>query len=172
MLGRQIRLVTGYLVAIVLANLTVSWWGPRWSIVNAALLIGLDLTARDGLHELWQRHLKVRMAALIGVGSLLSWALNADAGRIALASFVAFAAAGIVDTIVYQAHRGVRTERVLYSNTAAAIVDSILFPLIAFGLPFLWDVSIGQAAAKIGGGMLWAMILFRGEWRSPARIVR
>lgn len=40
-----------YLVAIVLANLTVAAFGPRMVIVNAFLFIGLDLTARDRLHD-------------------------------------------------------------------------------------------------------------------------
>lgn len=43
-----------YLVAIVLANLSVAQFGPSVTILNAFLFIGLDLTARDKLHEVWR----------------------------------------------------------------------------------------------------------------------
>ena len=159
------RLIALYLSAIVAANLTVTAWGPEWSIVNAFLFIGLDLTARDGLHESWQgRGLWPRMGALIAAGSLLSWAVNADAGRIALASFVAFAAAATADTLVFQAMKGKpRFDRITGSNVVASAVDSVLFPLIAFGLPLMWTISFGQFAAKVGGGVVWAWILFRDK---------
>ena len=155
-------LVALYLAAIVAANLTVVWWGPRWSIVNAFLFIGLDLTARDGLHDAWRgRHLAAKMGALVAAGSLLSWALNADAGRIALASFVAFAAAATTDALVYHRYRNRPPyDRINRSNLAAAAVDSLLFPLIAFGWPLLWDISIGQFGAKVGGGLVWAYLLY------------
>ncbi len=161
----MMKLIGMYLAAIVAANLTVTAWGPEWSIVNAFLFIGLDLTARDGLHESWEgRGLWPRMGALIATGSLLSWLVNADAGRIALASFVAFAAAGIVDTLVFQALRDKpRFDRITGSNTMASAVDSTLFPAIAFGFPLMWAVMVGQFAAKVGGGTLWAMALFRDE---------
>jgi len=160
-------LVGLWLAAIVAANLTVEAWGPRWSIVNAFLFIGLDLTARDGLHEAWHgRKLGAKMASLIAAGSLLSWALNADAGRIALASFVAFAAAASVDTLIFQrVFHWRRMDRVNLSNVGAAAVDSVLFPLIAFGTPFLWDVAVGQFGAKVGGGLIWAWVIFRDDPR-------
>ena len=79
-----------YLVAIVLANLLVAEFGTKAVLVVAFLFIGLDLTSRDYLHEIWQSKLWLKMLLLIGVGSLLSWLLNKDAGQIALASFLAF----------------------------------------------------------------------------------
>jgi hypothetical protein len=79
-------------MAIIAANLLVVWLGPAISIINAFIFIGLDLTARDHLHEQWRhRHLWPKMLLLIATGSLLSWFLNRNAGSIALASFVAFA---------------------------------------------------------------------------------
>lgn len=87
-----------YLLAIVLANISVARFGPSVAIVNAFLFIGLDLTARDKLHETWRGNgLLWKMAMLIAAGSVLSWVLNRNAGPIALASFVAFAAAASVD---------------------------------------------------------------------------
>src|SRR3990167_7579037 len=95
-------LVSVYLIAIIAANLLVAQFGPAVTVLNAFLFIGLDLTTRDSLHERWQgRQLWPRMALLIAAGSVLSWLLNRNAGPIALASFVAFTCAGVVDTVVY-----------------------------------------------------------------------
>ena len=80
-----------YLVAIVGANLSSTYFGPSASIVNAFLLIGLDLTTRDKLHESWQnRGLLPKMTCLIVVGAAISWLLNRNSGPIALASTLAF----------------------------------------------------------------------------------
>ncbi len=150
-----------YLVAIVLANLTVAAFGPRMVIVNAFLFIGLDLTARDRLHDTWKgNRLLPRMTALIAAGSILSWLLNRDAAQIALASFVAFAAAAVVDTIIYQLlGKYPRWLRINGSNTPSALVDSIIFPTLAFGA-FLWPIVLGQFLAKTLGGFFWSL-LFR-----------
>jgi len=43
--------VFGYLGAITLANLSLLWFGPSAAIVNAFLLIGLDLTLRDRIES-------------------------------------------------------------------------------------------------------------------------
>jgi hypothetical protein len=147
-----------YLAAIVLANLAVARFGPGSTIVVAFLFIGLDLTARDRLHDAWRGdRLFVKMALLIAAGSILSYALNRDAGQIALASFVAFAAAAIVDTVVYQLLGGYpRWLRVNGSNIPSAAVDSIIFPTLAFG-SFLLPIVLGQFLAKTLGGFVWSL---------------
>lgn len=163
---KQATLIGLYLAAIVAANLIVTTYGPKWSIVTAFVLIGLDLTARDGLHDAWGtrhgRQLLPRMAALIVAGSGLSYLLNQDAGRVAVASCAAFAAAGLVDAVVYGllSHKP-RFDRITGSNIVAAAVDSIVFPAIAFGLPLMYDITVGQFAAKVGGGVIWAYLLVR-----------
>lgn len=148
-----------YLTAIVLANLTVAAFGPSMTIVNAFLFIGLDLTARDNLHDAWRgNHLLPKMAGLIAAGSLLSWFLNRDAGQIALASFVAFAAAAIVDAIVYHLlGKYPRWMRINGSNVPSALVDSLVFPTLAFG-SFLPAIVLGQFLAKTLGGFAWSMV--------------
>lgn len=149
-----------YLGAIVLANLVTARFGPTASIINAFLFIGLDLTSRDKLHEAWHNNgLIWKMGLLIAFGSLLSWLLNRGAGRIALASFIAFACAAVVDTIVYQILRKQKyMVKVNGSNIFSAAVDSIIFPTIAFG-GFLPWITLGQFAAKVFGGAIWAFIL-------------
>ena len=153
-----------YLVAIVAANLLVAQFGPGIAVVNAFLFIGLDLTARDHLHEVWRgRGLVWKMALLIGAGSALSWLLNRDAGQIALASFVAFACAGVADAVVYHLLGDrARMLKINGSNVVSAGVDSVIFPALAFGFPLLWGVMLGQFAAKVGGGFVWSLIL---SWR-------
>ena len=151
-----------YLLAIVLANLTVAMFGPGMTIVNAFLFIGLDLTARDRLHDTWRgNRLVPKMMALIAAGSLLSWLLNHNAGQIALASFVAFAVAASVDALVYHLLGSYpRWMRINGSNIPSALVDSLLFPTLAFGA-FLWPVVMGQFLAKTVGGFVWSLVLMR-----------
>ena len=151
-----------YLIAIVAANLITAAFGPAASVFNAFVLIALDLTARDRLHEAWHgQRLALKMAALIASGSILSWLLNSGAGQIALASFVAFGAAAIADTLVYQVlYRRAWRVKVNGSNVISAAVDSLVFPTLAFG-GVLWAVTLGQFAAKTLGGFVWSLILKR-----------
>jgi len=148
-----------YLGAIVAANLFVAQFGPASSIISALLFIGLDLTSRDKLHMAWHGNgLIWKMALLIATGSLLSYALNRNAGAIALASFLAFAAAAIVDTIVFHAlrHRP-QWQRINGSNVPSALVDSFVFPTVAFGA-FLPMIILGQFLAKVFGGAIWSIV--------------
>ena len=149
-----------YLVAIVSANLIIVMLGPSASIVTAFVFIGLDLTVRDYLHEAWQgKGLVWKMGLLIAAGSVLSWVINRDAGPVALASFVAFASAGIADTAVYQLLRGKsRFLKVNGSNVVSSGVDSVVFPTLAFG-GFLPLIVLGQFAAKVFGGAIWFGII-------------
>lgn len=154
-------LIAVYLIAIVAANLVTVAFGPSASILNAFLFIGLDLTTRDRLHDLWHGRVVGRMALLIAVGSLASWLLNANAGPIAVASFAAFAIAATVDAIAYHLLRShARLWRVNGSNVLSAAVDSLVFPTLAFGgmMPL---VTLGQFAAKVAGGFMWSLVLNR-----------
>lgn len=150
-----------YLAAIVAANVSVTLFGPGVTVLNAFLFIGFNLTARDRLHDAWHgRNLRRKMALLILAGAVLSALFGA--GRIAAASFVAFAVSEAVDTIVYQ-RLGERHKLVQVngSNVFSAAVDSVVFPALAFGWPLLWLIMIGQFAAKVGGGAVWSLLLNR-----------
>jgi len=151
-----------YIAAIVVANLTVAAFGPWVSPINAFALIGLDLALRDRLHERWQgSQLWPRMLGLIALAGLVSWWLNPAAGRIAIASVIAFCAAGLVDTLVYQRLAGRSfLQRSNGSNVAAALVDSLVFPTIAFGALLPAIVAL-QFAAKTLGGAVWSYLLWR-----------
>ncbi|MBZ0301026.1 MAG: VUT family protein [Anaerolineae bacterium] len=169
--SRSALMIVLYLVAIVAANLLVAAFGPNVAVVNAFLFIGLDITARDSLHEAWQHEgLWWKMLLLIATGSILSAALNWNAAQIALASFLAFAGAGIADTLVYHALRDrARMLKINGSNVISAAVDSALFPALAFGFPLLIGVMIGQFIAKVVGGFVWSVILHSLEIRGETR---
>jgi hypothetical protein len=172
---RAHTLVAVYLLAIVIANLLVARFGASAVIFNALVLVSLDITSRDALHEAWRgQHLRRNMALLIASGSILSAVLDLAALPVAIASFCAFALSGIVDTVVY-ARLEARPwwQRVNGSNIVSALIDSVVFlSLLAAlgGLP--WSVVpalvIGQWAAKTLGGAAWSVVL--GRWR--ARSVR
>jgi len=149
-----------YVAALVIANLLVAWLGPWFSPINAFVLIGLDLSLRDKLHEQWQNdRLILKMGGLIIVASVVSYLLNPTAGTIALASFVAFALSMIADSIAYHflRHKSwvIRSNG---SNIAGAAVDSIAFPTIAFGGLMLEIVAL-QFIAKLFGGGVWSFLL-------------
>lgn len=160
---RTILYLLLYLGAIIPANLLIARFGPALTIPTAFCFIGLDLTSRDHLHEAWRhRRLFLKMAALLSAGSLLSWLLNRSAGPIALASLIAFAAAGAVDSLTYHLLRDhSRLVKVNGSNLLSAAVDSVIFPTLAFG-QLLPAVVLGQFGAKVLGGWVWMYVL---EWR-------
>jgi hypothetical protein len=159
-----------YLAAIVLANFIVLWFGPAATIVNAFLLIGLDLTLRDKLHERWHgKNLWTKMLLLILAGSVITFLLNQDTYRIALASVVAFSGAAIIDTFVYSLlFKKKFMVKANGSNIFAALTDSALFPTIAFA-SFMPGIILGQFFAKILGGFIWSYIIVKlREVNKPA----
>jgi len=149
-----------FISALVAANLLVAIFGPWFSILNSFLLIGLDLSIRDKLHDSWKnKHLPIKMGGLILVASVVSYLLNPATGMIAIASFVAFALSMIADSLAYHylANRSwfVRSNG---SNLVGAGVDSIAFPTIAFG-GLMPEIVALQFFSKVGGGFLWALLL-------------
>lgn len=148
-----------YLGAIVAANLAVAQWGIAATIPMSFFFIGLDLTARDNLHEAWKgKGLVWKMGLLIASGSIISYLFNKDAGPIALASFVAFASAGIIDGVVFHLlDKKGRFLKVNGSNIMSAGVDTFLFQIIAFGV-FAPLIFLGEWIIKTLGGAMWFWI--------------
>ena len=151
-----------YLLAAVLANMSSAYFGPIASIFNAFVFIGLDLTARDKLHEAWHgRYLWVKMFLLIAAGSGISYLINRNAGMIAIASLAAFGVAGLVDAVAYQfLYNQKWMVKVNGSNIFSAAADSLVFPTIAFG-GFMPLIVLAQFAAKVSGGFIWSWIISR-----------
>tara|TARA_R110002060_G_scaffold56197_1_gene66589 strand:- start:207 stop:947 length:741 start_codon:yes stop_codon:yes gene_type:complete len=104
------------------------------------------------------------MGALILAGSGISWMLGGAVQQIALASGVAFLVSETVDALLYHYLRDRSWyHRVNGSNSASALVDSILFPWIAFGgvMPL---ITLGQWTAKVFGGAIWSWVLRPKRW--------
>ena len=145
-----------YIGAICMANYLVFLFGPWWSLVNSFALIGLDFVLRDRLHErlgLWW------VSALALAAGAISYLLNPAGGMIALASCVSFMLAALGDGVVYQAMlRKPWPVKSNASNAVAAGIDSLIFPLIAFG-GLMPHIVIGQFVAKLGGGFVWSLML-------------
>lgn len=162
-------LILLYWIAILIANLTVAQFGASAAVINAFVLIGLDLTVRDSLHERWHgKYLWRNMFLLIGIGSIVSAALNRNAVSIAIASFFAFSATGLSDTITYEL-MGDRSILIKMngSNLISAAVDSAVFILLAFvilspdpmPLPIALNLILLQYVAKIAGGFIWSLVI-------------
>jgi len=152
---------------MVCANLLVSYFGPWFSIINAFLLIGLDLSLRDKIHEVWEGKW-LPMGCLIATASVISYLLNPASGIIAFASFVAFAVSMLVDTIVYQ--RLINKSWIVKSNgsnVASSAVDSVLFPTIAFN-SLLPEIVLMQFLAKVFGGAIWVYLITTFERKDHA----
>ena len=151
-----------YIAAVAAANLSVAHFGPASTPINAFLLIGLDLAIRDRLHLDWHgRSLWARMFGLITGAGVVSYILNPASGVISLASLVAFSAAAITSAAVFQAARRYPVlTRANGANVAGAAVDSLIFPLIAFGTVFPTIAAL-QFIAKVAGGAVWSWAVFR-----------
>jgi len=94
---------------------------------------------------------------IIGTG-LLSYLVNPAAGMIALASGVAFTLAALADWATFNTVQGQWMKRNLAGNSVGALIDSIVFPTIAFGslMPL---IVLAQFAAKVLGGSMWGYLL-------------
>lgn len=157
---KTIHIIGLYVAAMVAANFSVMYFGPSVTAINAFLLIGLDLTVRDVLHT---RIKWFQMAALIIGTSVITFAININAQNIAIASSVAFLAASAIDWAVFNLAGRYKLSwlaRSTASNVAGSAVDSILFPLLAFGA-FMPLIVAGQFVAKVFGGLVWAFIFKR-----------
>lgn len=152
----NVAFIAVYIAAMVTANTLVWWLGPWFSPINSFLLIGLDLTLRDVMHERFSRW---QLAGVILAGGAITWLVNPAAKHIAIASAVAFLAAALADWIAYTALRSkpwlVRSNG---SNVVGAAVDSVIFPTLAFGT-FLPAIIGLQFAAKVCGGAIWSFVM-------------
>lgn len=154
------------LAAVVAANLISAQYGPEASIYNAFFLVGIALTFKDHLYDLWGKHRVRNTALLIATGAVLSyacahWLVDAPpevVQKIALGSLCAYLAAEAMDTVVYHLMRHRPwLERSNTSNLVGAALDSSVFVLIAFG--WSWPIVFAQFCAKVAGGYVWSLLL-------------
>lgn len=145
-----------YVLAICAANYLVFLFGAWWSIINSFALIGLDFILRDVLHE---RVGFINVTGLAVLSGAVSYIINPSGGMIAIASSVSFVLASLGDGSVYQLLiRKPWAVKTNASNITASAIDSISFPLIAFG-SLMPGIIAGQFIAKVCGGFVWSLIL-------------
>ena len=152
-------IVIVYIASICAANLLIAQFGVWVSPINAFVLIGLDLSLRDRLHDKWiGSNLTLKMGAMIFSAGFISWLINPSAGIIAVASAIAFSVSALCDTAIYQA---LIKKNYLFrsnaSNAAGAATDSVIFPTIAFGV-FIPEVIAVQFLTKVCGAGIWTLI--------------
>lgn len=151
--------VVSYLGAVIAANGLVTVFGQIALPLTAFVLIAFDLLARDVLHEKWRgRSLWPNMFLLVSAGSFLSYASAIASPRVSLASAVSFMVMGLTDVFIYWLlDNHPKVIKMNGSNLISAIVDSLLFPTLAFGMIIPW-MSLAQAISKFTGGFLWTAL--------------
>lgn len=148
-------LVSIYAAAIIAANLLVAQFGPSITPINAFFLIGLDLALRNYLSLKINRY---QMAAMIFGTGALSYLINPATGMIAIASGVAFTLAALADWATFNTVQGQWMKRNFAGNSVGALVDSVVFPTIAFG-GLMPAIVIAQFIAKVAGGTAWGYLI-------------
>lgn len=139
--------VTGFIGTVVAANWAIRAFGPvpvGFGLLAPAgvYFAGLAFTLRDLLHEASGR---IAVLIAIAIGAIVSAGMGA--GRIAVASGIAFTVSELADFGVYTPLR----ERnwplaVAASNVVGLAIDSTLFLYVAFGsLEFLPGQIVGKA---------------------------
>lgn len=148
-------LITLYASAIIAANLLVVQFGASITPINAFFLIGLDLALRNYIAlslKTWQMVLMI-----VGTGAV-SYLVNPTTGMIAVASVVAFTLAALADWATFNTVTGKWMKRNLAGNSVGALVDSVIFPTIAFG-SLMPMIVMTQFVAKIAGGTTWGYVI-------------
>jgi len=148
-------LIALYAAAIITANLLVAKFGPSITPINAFFLIGLDLALRNYLALKMNRY---QMAAMILVTGALSYAINPATGMIAIASGIAFTVAALADWATFNTVTGNWMKRNFAGNSVGALIDSVVFPTIAFG-SLMPAIVVAQFAAKVLGGTMWGYLI-------------
>jgi len=163
----ELRRVKG---AILFLAFIATVYGANWSLTEfgfvsvgfgllapaGVFFAGLAFTCRDLLHETAGR---MWVLTAILIGALLSWSLE-DAGRIALASGVAFGISELADLSIYEPLRRRGWLRaVLASNVVGFTLDSILFLWIAFGsLAYIEGQLLGKGYMTLAAiAALWSI---------------
>ena len=94
---------------------------------------------------------------ILGTG-LISYLVNPASGMIAIASCIAFTFAALADWITFQTTAGSWFKRNFAGNSVGALIDSIIFPTIAFG-GLMPAIVLAQFAAKVAGGTAWGYLI-------------
>lgn len=124
-----------YIVAVLAANLTATWFLPLpvfGQVAVGTFIFGFTFTQRDRMHARGRKFV-YSVIALAAVLSAILSAFGQVPPRIILASVVAIIIAETADTEIYQRLLAKSWwHRVLTSNAVSIPLDSIFFNLVAF----------------------------------------
>ncbi|WP_280185055.1 MULTISPECIES: VUT family protein [Nocardia] len=114
------------------------------------LLLGPALVLRDAVQWLWG--IRTALTVLV-MGAIVSYAVASPA--IATASAVAFAISEFIDFLVFTWLAPRWTRAVLFGGIAGALLDSVLFLLIAFqSLALLPGQVLGKAYGVLAASLV------------------
>jgi uncharacterized PurR-regulated membrane protein YhhQ (DUF165 family) len=163
----MIRSMAIYIVAVLVANYTATWFIPLpvFGLVSVGTLVfGITFTQRDRVHRFGRKPVYL-MILIAAVGMVFESLFLGVQWRIITASFIAIVLSETADTEVY--HKLLRRswmQRVIGSNLISIPLDSLLFNVIAFAGVFapgmLAAIIFGEIVAKFATGALAAL------WRS------
>lgn len=154
-----------FIALVVAANWLTARYGMVFDLVTAGTFAaGLVLLVRDWLQEAGGRLLVV---ACIAAGAAVSVWMSTP--KLAMASGVAFAVSELVDFAVYTPLRKRSLAgSMLLSNTAGAVVDSLLFLTLAgFPLAAWWTQSAVKVAVTLP--FIAAVVVARAVLRDRLR---
>ena len=151
-----------FVAVMVAANLLIAALGPWATPFVAFVFVGLSMVSRDYLHDGWRHRggFVVRMGGIIVLAGVLAWAINPAAGRVAVASAAALVVSAAAETLVFdRLYDRPWLVRSNGSNLPGALVDSVVFIGVAFGLSWaVVGVMAAQTAAKLAGGVVWSLV--------------
>lgn len=157
----QVLKISIYLLAFVLSNFIVLYFGSVGLIFTALFLIPFDFVMRCLFHETWKGfELIAKMMLLVIVAGLITYLINYETKEIALASICGFSAAQLGAGMFYQLTMNEKYfVKVNGSDAIGILMDSIMFQMIAFQI-IDWRILLSQFTLKIIGGLFWYWIIF------------
>lgn len=157
----QVIKISLYLVAFILANFIVLWFGRTGLIFTALFLIPFDFIMRCIFHETWKgKELIFKLGSLVLIASTATYLINSETKNIALGSAFGFIAAQIFAGIFYQlVIKKQYWIKVNGSDAVGILIDSMVFQLVAFNNINSF-VTLSQFGMKLLGGIFWYWLIF------------
>lgn len=152
---RNVLMICVYVAIFLLANLLVASFGPAVTPFNALFLIAADMVLRDRIQFESGAAWSILACLLAGVATVL---IAPGSEMIALASGLSCLLAGSASAIAFKLKSGGFFQKALPANVISAAVDSIAFPLIAFGA-IMPGITVAQFAAKTIGASIILLII-------------
>ena len=153
----KVLMIAVYVLMFLVANVLVSVFGPAVTPINALFLIAGDMVLRDRIQ--YESGIAWSISACI-IAGLATIAVAPGSEMIAVASALSVTLAGCASALAFSIKSGGFFSKAMPANIAAAAVDSVAFPLIAFG-SVMPGVTIAQFAAKTIGATVILMIIKR-----------